>query len=313
MKFTVNSHLFPFKSRFITLESGHHIHFIDEGEGPVLLMLHGNPTWSFLYRKMISELKADFRCIAPDLPGFGLSEAVEGFNFSAASHYQVLEQFLETLDPKSFILVAQDWGGPLGLRLAEKFPHKIKGAILGNTWAWPLKGNFRYEMFSRINGGALGRWMASAFNGVWKVFMSRGFYFNLSKDEMEMFRAPFALKKNRIQTSVFPRELIRAFEFEQVLEKDLKIIQHIPVLFSWGTKDFAFQSDALKRFQLYFSNHKTVLLEAGHFWQYDQGEQAAEAIREWVKEKFQGSGDFLGENNTRGKSALSSEGPGEGK
>ncbi len=73
MKFNINKELFPFQNNFLHLDDGTKIHYIDEGEGPVLLMLHGNPTWSFLYRKMIAALESNFRCIAPDLPGFGLS------------------------------------------------------------------------------------------------------------------------------------------------------------------------------------------------------------------------------------------------
>ena len=73
MKFEVDKELFPFESRFLKTSDGSEIHYVDEGEGPVILMLHGNPSWSFLYRKMITKLKAHFRCIAPDYPGFGLS------------------------------------------------------------------------------------------------------------------------------------------------------------------------------------------------------------------------------------------------
>lgn len=305
MKFIVNRDLFPYKSRFLNLQSGHYIHFIDEGNGPVLLMLHGNPSWSFLYRKMIKELKGSFRCIAPDLPGFGLSEAAPGYDFTASSHFKVLEEFIRTLSPDSFILTGQDWGGPLGLRLAETFPEKVRGLVLGNTWAWPLKGNSRYEMFSWLNGGPVGRRMATSFNGVWKLFMRQGFYFKPSREEMDMFRAPFLHKKNRIQTAVFPRELIRAFAFEQAVEKDLKKLRHLPVLFTWGTHDFAFQADALERFKGYFSGHKTVLLDAGHFWQYDQGEKAAQAIREWFKEAFHQEGALISEDNARVKAGFS--------
>lgn len=136
MKFIVNKNLFPYQNRFIKLSGGHHIHYIDEGNGPLLLMLHGNPTWSFLYRKLIAELKDNFRCIAPDLPGFGLSEAPQDYDFSASAHSKVLEDFIKALKIESFIMIGQDWGGPLGLHLATRFPEKVKGAILGNTGAY---------------------------------------------------------------------------------------------------------------------------------------------------------------------------------
>lgn len=272
MKFNINKDLFPFQNNFLHLDDGTKIHYIDEGEGPVLLMLHGNPTWSFLYRKMITALKSDFRCIAPDFPGFGLSEQTDAYDFSAESHSKVLEEFLRKINIDHYILIAQDWGGPIGLSVAEKHPDKIIGAVLGNTWAWALKGNYRYEGFSWVMGGPIGRWMAKSFNGVWKVFMKKGFYKKPSRETLAMYEAPFTEKNNRTQTAIFPRQLIKAYEFEKTLEKKLNKISNIPVLFTWGVKDFAFKIDQLERFKRHFPIHQTHLLETGHFWQDEQGE-----------------------------------------
>jgi len=281
MKFNVDKALFPFQNNFLHLDDGTKIHYLDEGKGPVLLMLHGNPTWSFLYRKMIDNLKSDFRCIAPDLPGFGLSVQTDTFDFLAESHSKVIEEFLLKLNIDSYILIAQDWGGPIGLSVAEKYPDKIIGAVLGNTWAWPLKGNYRYEGFSWLMGGPIGRWMSRSFNGVWQVFMKKGFYKKPSKEALAMYKAPFAKKGNRIQTAIFPRQLVKAYEFEKAVEKNLNKIGSIPVLFTWGIKDFAFKQDQLERFKKHFPNHETHLLEAGHFWQDEQGNYASELIRKW--------------------------------
>ncbi len=283
MKFKINKDLFPFKNNFLRLDDGTNIHYIDEGDGPVLLMLHGNPTWSFLYRKMIAALKSDFRCIAPDFPGFGLSEQTGSFDFSAESHSKVLDEFLQKMNINKFILIAQDWGGPIGLSVAEKHPGKIAGAVFGNTWAWTLKGNYRYEGFSRLMGGPVGMWMAKSFNGVFKVFMMKGFYKKPPQEVIKMYELPFADKDNRIQTAIFPRELIKAFRFEKSVEDNLKKIKNIPVLFTWGIKDFAFRIAQLKRFKTYFPNHRTHYLLAGHFWQEEKGEEASELIRKWYK------------------------------
>ena len=281
MKFNINKDLFPFQNNFLHLDDGTKVHYIDEGEGPVLLMLHGNPTWSFLYRKMITTLKSDFRCIAPDLPGFGLSEQIDSFDFFAESHSKVLEEFLQKLNVDHYILIAQDWGGPIGLSVAEKHPDKIIGAVLGNTWAWTLKGNLRYEGFSWLMGGPIGRWMAKSFNGVWKVFMKKGFYKKPSREALAMYKAPFTEKNNRIQTAIFPRQLIKAYDFEKTVEKNLNKISSIPVLFTWGIKDFAFKVDQLERFKKHFPNHQIHLLEAGHFWQEEKGVLVSELICDW--------------------------------
>ncbi|MDQ4093086.1 MAG: alpha/beta fold hydrolase, partial [Actinomycetota bacterium] len=81
----VDEELFPFESRFAELD-GHLVHYVDEGSGPIMLMLHGNPTWSFVYRDVIRSLRSRFRCIALDYPGFGLSEAAAGYRYSPEEH-----------------------------------------------------------------------------------------------------------------------------------------------------------------------------------------------------------------------------------
>jgi haloalkane dehalogenase len=260
---------------------GSRIHYIDEGNGPIILMLHGNPTWSFLYRKMIKELSSDYRCIAPDLSGFGKSEAAPGFDFKAASHAAHLVEFVAALQLKNIIIIGQDWGGPIGLSLAIKSPKNIKGMVLGNTWGWPLKGNLRFELFSAFNGGIIGRSMAYTFNGVWRIFMRFGFYNKVSKEIMLMYAAPFTKRNRRKQTSIFPRELVKAYAFEKEISENFKAIEHLPVLLLWGTEDFAFKNEALNRFQKLFHNSQTVLVKAGHFWQEDVGLEAAMITRKW--------------------------------
>ena len=93
----VDDELFPFESRFVELD-GAHVHYVDEGAGPTLLMLHGNPTWSFLYREIIASLRDRFRCVALDYPGFGLSTAPPGYGFTAREHSDVVARFVAELD-----------------------------------------------------------------------------------------------------------------------------------------------------------------------------------------------------------------------
>lgn len=286
MKFRVNRELFPFESRFMVLDNGEKIHYVDEGKGQTLLMFHGNPTWSFLYRKMISILKEDFRCVAFDYPGFGLSKATEDYDFLPETHSKASEEFIDKLGLDDVIIVCQDWGGPIGLSWAGRNPEIIKGAVIGNTWAWPLKGQFRYEAFSWVMGGPIGQWLSSKSNIVWNFFMREGFMARPDEDVLAMYRAPFENKNERIQTSIFPRQLIKAKSFEEEVENGLQKIRNIPVLFTWGTEDFAFREAELQRFQHIFKNHETVLLQASHFWQDEAAESASKAIIEWFNAKF---------------------------
>lgn len=282
-KFQIDRELYPFTSRFMAMEDGAQLHYIDEGAGEqTFLMLHGNPTWSFVYRKLVAGLSPDHRCVAPDYPGFGLSTAPAGFDFRAKSQYDVIEEFFQRLDLDNVILVMQDWGGPIGFALAARFPEHIKGVVIGNTWAWPLRDDRRFRRFSGIMGGPFGRWMARRFNGVWRFFMLRGFHHSISHEEMEMYAAPFATRDNRLQTSIFPRELVQAVELENQAAQGLANIHDKPALLLWGTEDFGFQEKERMRFEAALTEHQTVLLDASHFWQDEQGARAVEEIERWL-------------------------------
>ena len=116
------------------------MHYVDEGEGETLLLLHGNPSWSFVYRKMILRLRENFSCVAPDYPGFGLTEAPPGYGFTPGEHSENIERFVDKLELRDMTFVVQDWGGPVGLGLAGRRPGLAKRFVIGNTWAWPLVG-----------------------------------------------------------------------------------------------------------------------------------------------------------------------------
>src|SRR5271166_204099 len=134
---------FPFESRFRDV-AGAHVHYVDEGAGPVLLMVHGNPTWSFLFRLLIPRLRDRFRCIALDLPGFGLSTAAPGYRFLPAEHADVVAALIDALGVERFTPVVQDWGGPIGLHVAGRDPARVERLVIGNTFSWPVNGDFHY-------------------------------------------------------------------------------------------------------------------------------------------------------------------------
>jgi haloalkane dehalogenase len=159
----VDYKLFPFESRFVELD-GNVVHYVDEGSGPILLLLHGNPVWSFVYRDVIAELRGRFRCIAVDLPGFGLSSGGPEYRYLAQDHADLLVSFIEALDLSKVTLVGHNWGGPLGLYAAEQRPARFVRLIVSNTWAWALNGDPASEFFSRGVGNPAGRALIRRFN-----------------------------------------------------------------------------------------------------------------------------------------------------
>ena len=148
----VDDELFPFESQFIDLD-GHTVHYVDEGSGPTLLFIHGNPTWSFMWREVIAALSSDFRCVALDLPGFGLSTAAPGYGHLPEEHADVVTAFVGELDLQEATLVGQDWGGLIGLATTQRRANVFQRLVLINTWAWPVNGELHFEAFSRIMGG----------------------------------------------------------------------------------------------------------------------------------------------------------------
>lgn len=130
---------YPFQSHTMDLSDGSHIHYVDECSGPTLIFLHGNPAWSFLYRNIILDLRRHFRCIAPDLPGFGLSRARTGFGFTAQDQADVVVEYVDQLGLRDAGVMMQDWGGPIGLYLAQNRPETVSRLSIGNTFAWPSR------------------------------------------------------------------------------------------------------------------------------------------------------------------------------
>ena len=280
-RFTPDPTLYPFRSRWIRVQ-GHKVHYLDEGDGPTVVMLHGNPTWSFLYRKLVLGLRGSARCVVPDLPGFGLSEAPPGFGFTAAEQAQVVAAWIDALDLDDVILVGQDWGGPLGLAWAIDHPERVRGLVLGNTWAWPLDRQWRYRFFSGLLGGTLGRIAARTFNGVLRFFLFRGLTRPLPAQVRAQYHAPFRERARRHPTAVFPRELVRAAPFLRRVEAGLPRLRDKPVLLPWGARDFAFREPECARFEELFPRHRTIpLVHASHFWQEDAGEEVARILSSW--------------------------------
>ena len=117
--------LLPFQSKFVTV-SGFQMHYLDEGQGPVVLLLHGNPTWCFYYRNLITKLKKNFRVIAPDYIGCGLSERTKSTSFRAIDRIAQIQNFIDSLELKKFSLVMHDWGGSIGTGLALNNSDKIR-------------------------------------------------------------------------------------------------------------------------------------------------------------------------------------------
>jgi haloalkane dehalogenase len=277
----VPDELYPFDSHYAEV-AGCRVHYIDEGTGPPLLLLHGNPTWSFLYREIVQGLRDRYRCIAVDHPGFGLSSAAAGYGYTPAEHADVLEQLVLRLDLGNLTMMVQDWGGPIGFAVATRHPERFAAFVIGNTWAWP-KGDPGTQVFSRLLGGAVGRRLIVNRNLFVERLLPAGVRkATLPETVMNAYRGPFPTPASRRPTAVFPREILAGRPFLADVERRLSGLSDRPALIVWPTKDVAFGGRERRRWEELFTDHRTVLLEgAGHYIQEDAAEEIVTAIRDW--------------------------------
>lgn len=278
----VDDRLFPFTSRYLDV-AGCRVHYLDEGHGPVLLLLHGNPTWSFVYRHLVQALRGRFRCLALDYPGFGLSTAPAGYGYTPAEHAAVVDEFVDALGLTAFTPFCHDWGGPIGLAVAARQPARVEALVIANTFAWPVTGDWRFEWFSRLFGGPLGRVAIRRFNAFVNLLVPVGpRKRRLTRAEMDHYRRPLATPAAREATWVLPREIRGSHPFLAQVEAGLERLRDRPALLVWGGRDVAFRATERRRFEQLFRHHTVVdLPDAGHFVQEDDAEQTAEAVRAW--------------------------------
>lgn len=278
-RFGIASGEYPFHSNFLSIGSAR-LHYVDEGEGPVLLMLHGNPAWSFLYRRLIKAFSPKFRCVAVDLAGFGLSEPPPGFTFTPEEQARLVAGLIDALDLRDATLIAHDWGGPIGLSAMLKSPGRITRLCLGNTWCWPVNGDFHFEWFSKLMGGPIGRFGSERFalfvNMVMPSSMRRR---KLTAAEMHAYRAPFANGRARTPLHVFPAQITGAGAWLAELERGVAQFKG-PVHFIWPENDIAFRAKELARWQAMFPHASvTRIPRCGHFLWEDAPEDCEATLR----------------------------------
>ena len=269
--------------RFIELKDGSKVHYIDEGHGPVLLFLHGNPSYSFQWRGLIQQLRGSFRCVALDYPGFGFSSAPPSFGFTPAEESAALEEFVNRLELRDITLVMQDWGGPVGLAFAERRPELVQAVILGNTWAWPTDTSSARGKFSVVAGGPIGEFLQTSFNGFTRLGIQNGIKTKLSQDTFNAYIAPSANPKRRGVGAFYPGQINQARDFFEMVESNLGRLREKPALIFWGLRDVGFPRTDIERFKQTFPTHRIIEFpNADHFFFEDEGDKMTPEIRNFV-------------------------------
>jgi haloalkane dehalogenase len=273
---------YPFKENYVDFDNLK-MHYIDEGKGEVILALHGQPTWSYLYRKFVPILK-DYRFIAPDLIGFGKSDKIVGAeNYNYAFHLNSIKNLIDKLDLQDITIIVQDWGGLIGLGLLGQYPDRFKRVIVLNTFL-PIgkPANFGFKLW---------QWFAkfhpSIPTGGVVQFASAN---KLSKDVIASYDAPFPTKKHKGGAKSFPSLVPSHPSHDGV--KEMKDAREVlskwdkPALVLFSDKDKVF-SGAEKFFYKLIptvkEEEKVIIKDAGHFLQEEKGEEIATYIDKFMK------------------------------
>lgn len=290
----VEASLYPFQSLFFD-RRGLKLHYLDEGSGEPVVMLHGNPTWSFFYRRLILALRDRYRVIAPDHIGCGLSDKPgdEAYDYTWASRVEDVEVLLESLNLKSNItLILHDWGGAIGLAYALRHLQAVKRIVLLNTSAFrPPQGKPLPWRLKLCRNRFLGPILVQGLN-VFCLGAANGAPMKaLSPEVREAYLAPYDSWKNRLAVLRFVQDIPmgpadKAYGLLCEVEQGLKRLADLPSLILWGGKDFVFNRDFFREWQRLWPKAETRLFPmAGHYLLEDAGDDVSPLIRDFLAKR----------------------------
>ncbi len=280
--------LYPFASQEIDLD-GHRYHYVDEGSGDVLLLVHGNPTWSFYWRELIGRLSPNFRVVAVDHIGCGLSDKPPGYPYRLAQHIDNLARFVERLGLEDITLVGHDWGGPIALGAALADQRRYRRFVLFNTAAFRSRRMPWRIRMCRVP--LLGRLAIQGFNGFARAALKMA----VSRPERitaavrDGILAPYDSWAHREAIYRFVADIPLArrhpsYSTLLAVEEGLGRLAGHPWLFVWGMRDWCFTPEFLERFIEFFPRAEVHrLADAGHWVVEDAHEQIVAILENFLK------------------------------
>lgn len=281
---------YPFTSNFYPI-NGHKYHFVDEGSGPVVILVHGNPTWSYYYRHLISALSKNFRVIAPDHIGCGLSDKPARYEYTLNNHIENLKELINHLQIEKYSLVLHDWGGPIGLGTVVGKLEKLENLVLLNTAAFRSQ---RIPFRIRIcKLPLIGEVIVRLFNGfAWPAtFMA--VTKKMDSGVAKSFIAPYNSWKTRIATHRFVKDIPLTKNHESYstlveVENCLQDIRDIsvPIQINWGGKDFCFDDVFFEEWKKIFPEAETNYFpDGGHYILEDERDSIIPLIKNFMESR----------------------------
>lgn len=289
----VDPKLYPFQGKTLEIRNGLKYHYLDEGAGYPVVMVHGNPTWSFYYRNLVNTLKGEYRTIVPDHIGCGFSDKPDDdrYNYTLESRVDDLETLLDHLGlHENITLVVHDWGGMIGMAYASRHPQRIKRLVVMNTAAFHLPSAKRFPaaLWLGRNTG-LGAFLIRGFNAFSGVAARICCKRNpLSPALRKAYTAPYDSWANRIATARFVQDIPlnpkdASYGIVEEVQDGLQRFAATPLLICWGVKDFVFSTEFLDEWlrRLPHAEHHRFE-DAGHYILEDAKDEVIPLITDFL-------------------------------
>ena len=290
---SIDPALFPFRSNFFDRGAGLQMHYLDEGQGAPVLMVHGNPSWSFYYRNLVKALSGTRRCIVPDHIGMGLSDKPDdaAYSYTLKQRIDDLDALVSSLNlSEPVTLVVHDWGGMIGFGWAVRHPELVARIVILNTGAFPLPKEKALPKRLKLTRTALGAFLVRGFNAFSFAATKMGCTRNKMSPEISLaYRAPYDSWKNRIATLRFVQDIPlgpedEGYDLVENVAANLHRFNTLPALIAWGGKDFVFDDAFLRQWRQYLPQAKVhVMADAGHYILEDAAEEVVPLVADFIR------------------------------
>lgn len=273
------------------------MHFLDEGpvDAPVVLMVHGNPTWSFYYRNLVIALRERYRCIVPDHIGCGLSDkpGTDDYPYTLQRRISDLGTLIEHLQITTPInLIVHDWGGMIGFGWAVAHHERIASMVIANTAAFPMPSDKKFPAaLWLVRNTRLGAMLVQGFNAFSGIAARVAFKKPVSAEVRKAYKAPYDSWDNRIATLRFVQDIPLGpedpgYDIVSATESQLQNFSDNPCLLAWGEKDFVFDMPFLNKWKRLFPDASVLSYpDCGHYIFEDAGAPLTRAISDFLDRK----------------------------
>lgn len=280
--------LYPFRSQTLTLDSWRY-HYLDEGSGEPLLMVHGNPTWSFYWRNLILAFRDRYRVVVPDHMGCGESDKPQAYPYCLSTHIANLVELIERLDLRGITLLVHDWGGAIGLGAALRVPDRVARLILFNTGAYPPP--FIPWRIRLCRTPWLGRWAIRRLNLFARAALRMAVHKRerMTRQVRAGLLAPYDTWEHCVAIDQFVADIPAhprhpTWQVLEEIERGLPSLADRPVQLIWGMRDWCFRPECLERFLKAFPTAEVRRLpDASHYVIEDAHEQIVPWIESFLK------------------------------